>query len=214
MCLIHVEALFKSVRHFFSTQSSILLHQSRPSTSLPTPRSPEIHAQALSTSRPRAVPPLQPPSSPSPPPAKTLARSRPRSHHQNEPLGNATPNYNFNSYSTSPSADNSSPLSRLPMQSVIGAKRRHAVMLETPITPLSSGGLDNSLVFGSGSFAVNESVNGVANVAAPSRRRIRNQRSGSAAGNTVGVNRLDIGTTDAMDVEDENGRERKRVARR
>ncbi len=139
MCLIHVEALFKSVRHFFCTQSSILLHQSRPSTSLPTPRSPEIHAQALSASRPRAVPPLQPPSSPSPPPAKTLARSRPRSHHQNEPLGNATPNYNFNSYSTSPSADNSSPLSRLPMQSVIGAKRRHAVMLETPITPLSSG---------------------------------------------------------------------------
>lgn len=100
------------------------------------------------------------------------------------------------------------------MQSVIGAKRRHAVMLETPITPLSSGGLDNSLVFGSGSFTVNEGINGVANVAAPTRRRIRNQRSGTMTGNTSGANRVDIGTVDAMDVEDENGRERKRVARR
>lgn len=100
------------------------------------------------------------------------------------------------------------------MQSVLGAKRRHAVMMEAPITSLPFGGLDNSLAFGSGSFTANEGVTGVANAAAPGRRRIRNQRSGTVSVNGSGANRLETGTTDAMDVEDENGRERKRVARR
>ena len=86
------------------------------------------------------------------------------------------------------------------------------------MTHLSSGSFDYTMPSASAGLfgSLNDAAHGAnSNSIVHSRRRGRGQRAVTLNGG-INANRLDSGSTgsDMMDVEDENGRERKRVARR
>ncbi|KAF8060222.1 hypothetical protein FPV67DRAFT_1655782 [Lyophyllum atratum] len=186
--------------------------------SLPTtssPRSSQSHAQLRFE-----------PSSPSPPPPVALRPIqrpiRPRPSLKGEGKGDLAASYtnpvagglDFMHDGLSSDPASSASFSDIPIPIAAGAKRRHAMMmmLDSSASPVAIGssssphsastGGGNSAVggnHGSGSFS--------------SRRRTRSSRIGTQQAHNQNIG-LTQSTSDAMDVEEEGGRERKRVARR
>ncbi|KAF5378590.1 hypothetical protein D9615_007105 [Tricholomella constricta] len=182
--------------------------------SLPTPNSPpsQLHGQLPSE-----------PSSPSPPPHATLRpiqrpiRSRPSgkgelSTSYTNPVAGGLDFITDGLSSPPPSSASSSDIS-IPIAA--GAKRRHAMMMmldsSTPPVTIGSSSTPHSSATGVGN-SVNSGNHGSGSLA--SRRRTRSSRNLALQQNQNQNLNLSQTTSDAMDVEDDNGRERKRVARR
>ncbi|KAG5642737.1 hypothetical protein DXG03_002251 [Asterophora parasitica] len=171
-------------------------------SSLPTPNSPH--------SQPHGPLPFEP-SSPSPPPhaaQRSIQRpTRPRPSGKGEPSPS-----DFIPDSSPPSSTSFSDVS-IPIAA--GAKRRHAMMmmLDSSAAPVTIGG---SSTPHSSSTGVVNSVNG-GNPGTGSlngRRRTRSTRNSALQQPQNQSLGLPQGAPDAMEVEDDGGRERKRVARR
>ncbi|KAK0472514.1 hypothetical protein IW261DRAFT_1611587 [Armillaria novae-zelandiae] len=172
---------------------------------LPTPNSPW----------PRAQRPSPQPSTPSPPPPappstlrqtqRSTNRTKPSSSSNSKgggdsptisPLPLLSSDYPFNLVSEDTLSVPPFPVPDV----VVGAKRRHAVMmmLDGSSAPVSTSS-SSSCNHGSGSGG--------------NRRRTRSTRSNASHLQNQNVNSIQL-SSEAMDIEDDSGRERKRVARR
>ncbi|KAG6817557.1 hypothetical protein H0H87_006934 [Tephrocybe sp. NHM501043] len=159
-------------------------------SSLPTPNSPRCQPQPSE------------PSSPSPPPPAALRpiqrpiRSRPAGKSEVVP-------------STMDLSDASSSAD-IPIPIVAGAKRRHAMMMMLDSSPTAVS-IDGSSVSHTPSMGGMTSVTGGSGSHAHTgRRRTRSSRHAVAQNQNLGLSQT---PADAMDIE-EDGRERKRIARR
>ncbi|KAK0200580.1 hypothetical protein DFS33DRAFT_168818 [Desarmillaria ectypa] len=172
---------------------------------MPTPNSPW----------PRAQRPSPQPSTPSPPPPphstlrqtqRSTNRLKPPSSSKGggdsptiSPLPPLTSDYPFNLVS-----EDTLSVPPFPVPDVVaGAKRRHAVMmmLDSSSAPVSTSSTtaSSNCNHGSGSGG--------------NRRRTRSTRNNASHLQNQNVNSIQL-SSEAMDIEDDNGRERKRVARR
>ncbi|EAU87346.1 hypothetical protein CC1G_02105 [Coprinopsis cinerea okayama7 len=178
-------------------------------SSLPTPSSPITQTNG--------TPPE--PSSPSPPPSTVLRPNQLRSSKHKTPAkvdpltplnaqtANIIPSaFNFTETLGSPSA-NSTPFPDAPL---VGAKRRHVMMMMDSASPVvSAGSTVSSPSSNAGSLGSNPLNHSGSTF--PHRRRTRSSRNLAQAQNQ-NVNVIPT-PSEAMDIE-EDGRERKRVARR
>ncbi|KAK0184807.1 hypothetical protein F5146DRAFT_1073737 [Armillaria mellea] len=177
---------------------------------LPTPNSPWPRAQRPSPQPSTPSPPPPPP----PPPPSTLrqtqrsTRAKPTSSSNSKgggdsptisPLPLLTSDYPFNLVSEDTLSVPPFPVPDV----VVGAKRRHAVMmmLDSSSAPVSTSSTvpSSNCNHGSGSGG--------------NRRRTRSTRSNATHLQNQNVNSIQL-SSEAMDIEDDSGRERKRVARR
>ncbi|RDB18305.1 hypothetical protein Hypma_000494 [Hypsizygus marmoreus] len=183
--------------------------------SLPTPKSPHSHLNAQ--------PPSEP-SSPSPPPPGSTLRPiqrpmRPRGPAKGDvtasygsPLGEGAEFINDGISSVPPA---SVPLSDIPIPIAAGAKRRHAVMmmLDSSTPPVAIGSSSTTYPSSTGAGNNTNSVtHGSGSVT--SRRRTRSTRNLALQQSQNQNIVLSQAASEAMDVEEDGGRERKRVARR
>jgi len=174
--------------------------------SLPTPNSPGRH--------PNIQPPCEP-SSPSPPPThvqRTAARK-----HRLPPTREAfqlTPNVHASSTEHFPSSASSGTYPETPILIGAGAKRRHAVMmmLDSSSAPISIGD-PSSVVSSPGPGSMNAGTYMGSTGSNIGKRRTRSSRNlGQIQSQNQNINVIQV-SPEPMDIE-EDGRERKRVARR
>jgi hypothetical protein len=188
----------------------------------PTPNSPRSHVAAPMSSQP---------SSPSPPPGPasraqhmSIRPSKSRSSFVKDPsfMTPNTPSLNapclHNGFSFSPATPTPAQGEHAGLPIPTGAKRRHAVMmmLESASSPVSLGGSspDAHAPLSSNFGGV---TNGLASMAAGAgRRRTRSARghhtNHQSQNQNANVHSQQV--AEAMDVEEDSGRERKRIARR
>ncbi|KAJ3568204.1 hypothetical protein NP233_g5868 [Leucocoprinus birnbaumii] len=184
-------------------------NNSLPLTSLPTPSSPILPT----TNHPPE------PTTPSPPLAPSNAqrpaqRSKTRSSLKGEPSASYThfptiPSasvFNFVPETVTP-VNTPSPFPELPAVPAVGSKRRHAMMMMLDATAASS---TNASVPATQTPVIGSAPAATSNLYNPSRRRTKSTR-GQQQQQNQNINIQP--SAEAMDVEDD-GRERKRVARR
>ncbi|KAG7443765.1 uncharacterized protein BT62DRAFT_1078253 [Guyanagaster necrorhizus] len=161
---------------------------------------------------PRVQRPSPQPSTPSPPPPPpSTLRQTQRSTHRAKPTSSfkgggdsptISPPLRASDYPFNLVSDDTLSVPSFPVPDVVaGAKRRHAVMmmLDSSSSPVSTASTTPSSNHGSGSGG--------------NRRRTRSTRSTASHLQNQNVNSIQL-SSEAMDIEDDNGRERKRVARR
>ncbi|KAG6827254.1 hypothetical protein H0H92_012615 [Tricholoma furcatifolium] len=175
-----------------------------PTTRTPAPTAPKPDAKPTIAKTVKSKPSLQPLTQPSPS-SSSPVQPRPTSHHPQRPQRSARPSPSDIDSPEAPEIDFSIPIAA-------GAKRRHAMMmmLDTPhpSAPTAPFALDAPA---SGTAAAAVAVTcGAASGLGPSRRRTRSARQLQP---TQTLNQAAAAELDPMEVE-EDGRERKRVARR
>ncbi|KAF9552096.1 hypothetical protein CPC08DRAFT_738261 [Agrocybe pediades] len=182
--------------------------------SLPTPSSPTSHTSNQGPSEP---------SSPSPPPSTVSSRpntirptkSRPTPTRDSfrltgmppYPPPTGSPAYFTGTF------DSTVPFPETPV--VVGSKRRHAVMRMldsvSPATAISIGGGASSTVSSPGGVGGSNNCNSGSSLSRRRTRSSRNLNQLQAHNQSISVIQMDL---DNMDTEEDEGRDRKRVARR
>ncbi|KDR78124.1 hypothetical protein GALMADRAFT_245156 [Galerina marginata CBS 339.88] len=184
-----------------------------PVSSLPTPHSPVSHTANQMPSEPSS--PSPPPSGPSSRSGQRPIKSRPGlTKEASQPvMPPSHPHTSVFLSEPSPSSSSTSSFPETPIVIGAGAKRRHAVMMMLDNPPISIGG-PSSTVSSPGGVGYNNNTTYAGTTGSSlGRRRTRSTRNlGQLQPHNSNINVLQM-DPEGMDVE-EDGRERKRVARR